>query len=275
MPGYWKLNSFAGYTKQHPDTFPDPGQPALAYEIGYLLGIPIDYYASINICGFPQLIDEVGGVDVCNSKTIDDPGYPLDDGTCGFHLDPGMYHMDGATALAYARSRHGSSDFARAKRQQQLLGAIRQAILAPDNLARLPDIVTTVGAPRAHGLPAGQHRPAARAGQPGPGRPHWAVRVPASDVGAAPAAQPDQRALGSVPASLDKIAALSSQVFGSKSLYSSPAARYLRRAGRPARRPSLSRPADDANRLLSTDAIYEGAPRQNYEEVLRSIGAIA
>ena len=67
-----KLNQFAGWTKgaTNPDgtsRFPNPGQQSLAYEIGYLLGIPIDYYASINICGFPQLIDAVGRGDVCNT----------------------------------------------------------------------------------------------------------------------------------------------------------------------------------------------------------------
>ena len=144
MPGYWKLNSFAGYTKLYPNIFPDPGQPALAYEIGFLLGIPIDYYASINICGFPQLIDQLGGVDVCNSKLIDDPSYPWGNGQLGFHLNPGEYHMNGATALAFARSRHGSSDFARARRQQQLITAIRQAVLQPQNLANLPAIVAAM-----------------------------------------------------------------------------------------------------------------------------------
>ena len=144
-----KLNQFAGWTKgaTNPDgsaRFASPGQQSLAYEIGFLLGIPIDYYASINLCGFPQLIDAVGGVDVCNTRTIDDPSYPHGDGTFGFHLDPGEYHMDGATALAYARSRHGSSDFARARRQQQLLTAMRQAILQPQNIARLPDIISAM-----------------------------------------------------------------------------------------------------------------------------------
>ena len=220
MPGYWKLNSFAGFTKLYQDTFPDPGQPALAYEIGYLLGIPIDYYASINICGFPQLIDQLGGVDVCNSKTIDDPGYPHGDGTYGFHLDPGMYHMDGATALAYARSRHGSSDFARAKRQQQLLGAIKQAILAPGNLARLPDIVTALGAVVHTDFPPDQIDSLlqlANQVQDNPTAqyvfefPDWAQHLPRNLT--------NGRSVQFLR--LDKIAALSEQVFGSKSLYSS------------------------------------------------------
>ena len=214
---YPKLNTFAGYTKQRPDLFPEPGQPALAYEIGYLLGIPIDYYASINICGFPQLIDEVGGVTVCNAHTIDDGSYHWTDGRLGFHLDPGSYHFDGATALAYARSRHGSSDFARARRQQQLLGAMRSAILAPQNLARLPEIVTTVGgivhtnfppdrieellalANQVQDDPTGQY-----VFQP----PIWAERPPAGET---------NRSVQILK--LDVIAGLSIQIFGDASLY--------------------------------------------------------
>jgi LCP family protein required for cell wall assembly len=220
MPGYWKLNTFAGYTKQHPETFPDPGQPALAYEIGYLLGIPIDYYASINICGFPQLIDEVGGVDVCNSKLIEDSSYHWSDGHLGYTLQPGEYHLDGENALAFARSRHGSSDFARAKRQQQLLSAVRAAILSPQNLARLPDIVTTIGslvhtnfpsdsidqllalASKVQDDPAGQY-----VFQP----PLWASHPPRSET--------NGRSIQLLK--LDAVAALSIQVFGEKSLYKS------------------------------------------------------
>jgi LCP family protein required for cell wall assembly len=218
MPGYWKLNTFAGYTKQHPEDFDDPGQPALAYEIGYLLGIPIDYYASINLCGFPQLIDEVGGVDVCNSKQIDDPSYHWADGHLGFELAPGRYHMDGETALAFGRSRHGSSDFARAKRQQQLLSAMRGAILSPQNIARLPDIVATVGSLVHTNFPTDQiDQLLALAGkvQDDPSGqyvfqpPLWATHPPLDET--------NGRSIQILK--LDAVAGLSIQVFGDKSLY--------------------------------------------------------
>lgn len=219
MPGYWKLNTFAGYTKQHPETFPDPGQPALAYEIGYLLGIPIDYYASINLCGFPQLIDEVGGVDVCNTKQIDDSNYHWMDGRdLGFHLAPGQYHMDGATALAYARSRHGSSDFARAKRQQQILSAVRVALLKPQNIARLPEIVSTVGGLVHTNFPPDQIEQllalAGRVQDDPTGQyvlnpPLWATSPPIN--------QTNGRSVQFLK--LDALAALSIHVFGDKSLY--------------------------------------------------------
>ena len=122
MPGYWKLNTFAGCTKQHPETFPDPGQPSLAYEVGFLLGIPdrllrVDQHlrlpaadrrrSAASMCATPST-SRIRAIHMATARRLH---------TC----QPGEYHMDGATALAYARSRHGSSDFARAKRQQQLL----------------------------------------------------------------------------------------------------------------------------------------------------------
>jgi LCP family protein required for cell wall assembly len=218
MPGYWKLNTFAGYTKGYPDTFSDPGQPALADEIGFLLGIPIDYFASINICGFPQLIDAIGGVDVCNTKTIDDPSYPRGDGTAGFHLDAGEYHMNGATALAYARSRHGSSDFARAKRQQQLLSAIRQSLLSPANIANLPNIITAMGDVVHTNFPPDQiDQLLSVAGQvdANPTQqyvfdfPDWAQHLPRTET--------NGRSVQFLK--MDAISALSQQIFGDKSQY--------------------------------------------------------
>ena len=223
-----KLNQFAGWTKSqlNPDgtaRFPNPGQQSLGYEIGYLLGIPIDYYASINLCGFPQLIDAVGGVDICNTKFIDDPSYPRGPGLgVGFHLDPGKYHMDGASALAYARSRHGSSDFARAKRQQQLLTAMRQAVLQPQNIGRLPEIVTAMA-----GV-VNTNFPAELIGDPDRGLLALANRVDAEPTAQyvfefpewadhPPAGETNGRSKQFLR--LDRIATLSYQIFGDKSLY--------------------------------------------------------
>jgi LCP family protein required for cell wall assembly len=221
MPGYWKLNTFAGYTKQHPETFPEPGQPALAYEIGYLLGIPIDYYASINVCGFPQLIDEVGGVDVCNTKLIEDSSYHWMDGRdLGFTLQPGRYHMNGDTALAYARSRHGSSDFARAKRQQQLLSALRTAILQPGNLARLPEIVTTVGGLVHTNFPSDRiDQLLALANQVQDEPTGQFVFQPPVWAGHPPVSETNGRSVQFLK--IDAVAALSMAIFGDASLYTS------------------------------------------------------
>ena len=218
MPGYWKLNTFTGYTKQHPEAFPEPGLPALTYELGYLLGIPIDYYASINVCGFPQLIDEVGGVDICNTKLIQDSNYHWTDGHLGFTLEAGPHHLDGETALAYARSRHGSSDFARARRQQELLGALRRAVLTPQNLARLPDIVSTAGELVHTNFPTENiEQLLALADKLQDDKPGQYVFQPPLWAGHPPRTETNGRSVQFLK--LDAIAALSREVFGDASLY--------------------------------------------------------
>jgi LCP family protein required for cell wall assembly len=129
-----KINTFAGFANNSPD-YPDGGLKSLAYEVGYLLGSPVDYYASVNMPGFLSVIDQVGGVTVTNTRNIHDD-------TLQFYLEPGTYRLSPADALRYVRTRHGSGgDFGRAERQQQVLAALRKEILKPENIARLPDIV--------------------------------------------------------------------------------------------------------------------------------------
>ena len=206
-----KLNTFAGHTKDDP-TFGGGGQPALAYEIGFLLGMPIDYYASVNMDGFQALVDQVGGVTICNQHDIADD-------QMGFYLSPGLHTLNGADALRYARSRHGrGGDFARARRQQQLLTAIRAQILKPENLARLPDIVSSLAGVVGTNFPPGQIDllvTLANQVQAEPTAqyvfqfPEWATHPPAGET--------NGRSLQFLR--LDRIGTLSQQIFGDKSLY--------------------------------------------------------
>jgi LCP family protein required for cell wall assembly len=118
------------------------GGPALAVEtVQESLGIPIDYYVRVNFNAFEQVVDAIGGVDICVPETIDDPEYPAFDnyGFDPLHIDAGCQPMDGALALKYARTRHSGTDFDRAKRQQQVLLAIRDKVVK-QNL--LPQLVT-------------------------------------------------------------------------------------------------------------------------------------
>jgi LCP family protein required for cell wall assembly len=211
-----KLNTFAGHSKDDPVKFPEPGQPALAYEIGYLLGIPIDYYASINMLGFMSLVDEVGSITVCNERQISDDHMQ-------FYLSPGLHTLDSADALRFVRSRHGSSDFARARRQQQALTALRAEILKPQNLARLPDIVQALSGVINTNFPPNQvdqliglanQVSATPTAQYVFGFPEWAQHLPRIDT--------NGRSVQFLK--LDKLAALSLQVFGDKSLYNDPGA---------------------------------------------------
>ena len=108
---------------------------ALSYEVGYMLGIPIDYYASVNMPGFIEVVEQVGSVTVNNTRNIHDT-------TLEFDLAPGVHTLGPEDALRYVRSRHGSGgDFGRNERQQQVLTALRKEMLKPQNLTKLPDII--------------------------------------------------------------------------------------------------------------------------------------
>lgn len=143
-----KINSLMSYARRHPDEFPDGAFPTLIKELGYLLGAPIHYYAAIDLNGFVRMIDLVGGVTVDNRRAINDPAYDWIDGSRpGFFLSAGKHKLDGKTALAYARSRQGvgDSDFTRARRQQEILLALRQKLVRPENVARIPALLEAAG----------------------------------------------------------------------------------------------------------------------------------
>ncbi len=90
-------------------------------------GIEIHYGAVVNFQIFEEVVDALGGIDIFVPEDIDDPFYPDENyGYQTFVVRMGMQHFDGATALKYARSRKTSSDYNRAKRQQDLILAIRE-----------------------------------------------------------------------------------------------------------------------------------------------------
>jgi LCP family protein required for cell wall assembly len=93
------------------------------------LGIPVEYYVRVDFGGFVEIIDAIGGVDV-------DVECPLPD----IELTAGMHHMDGAEALAYARSRMSTDDFDRSRRQRKLLMALWQQGLTKDIIPRIPSL---------------------------------------------------------------------------------------------------------------------------------------
>jgi LCP family protein required for cell wall assembly len=141
-----KINALMTDAGQHPNRFPDGGITTLTKELGFLLGIPIHYYAAVNLDGFSAMIDHVGGVTIVNNSLIDDPtygGWTEPSHPIGFHLEPGRHTLDGETALAYVRSRKGAgnNDFERARRQQQLLVALEHKLADPAMLPRLPGLL--------------------------------------------------------------------------------------------------------------------------------------
>lgn len=145
-----KLNSLMAYADRHSETFPNGGMWALQDAASALLGIPIHYYATMDMGGFIATVDAVGGVDVNVKKGFADPTY---DGygteQRGFSITAGRHHLDGIDALAYARVRKakGESDFTRAARQQEILAALRKKATSGGSLFwQLPDLLKAVGA---------------------------------------------------------------------------------------------------------------------------------
>jgi LCP family protein required for cell wall assembly len=143
-----KINSVPTYVRNGWIKSPDSPYITLVKEVSYLVGIPINYYAVMDLNGFIKMIDTVGGIDVVNAGVIADPTYDWLDGNAGvFYLAAGPQHLDGRTALAYVRSRHGTnnSDWRRASRQQEVLIALLHKMAQPSQLLKLPSLISTVG----------------------------------------------------------------------------------------------------------------------------------
>ena len=141
--GDYLLNAVFAYGHQHPQLAParptaDPGLNLLHQTISQMLGLQLDYYVEVNMAGFASIIDALGGVVVDvgpqripiggitpSGRLVRPDGY----------IEPGTQRLDGRTALAFARSRTGSTDYARMGRQRCLL----QSILAQKSPA---DVLT-------------------------------------------------------------------------------------------------------------------------------------
>ncbi|MFQ5858388.1 MAG: LCP family protein [Anaerolineae bacterium] len=113
------------------------------------LGLPIHRYARINLEGFIQVIDALGGVTIdidcpVHDAFLDEP-LTGEEGFTPLDLDVGMHHLDGLTALRYARSRQGGTDFNRAKRQQKLLRSLAEQNLDWHLILKLPRLWESLG----------------------------------------------------------------------------------------------------------------------------------
>ncbi len=143
-----RINSLYAYAAAHRAEFPAGPMRTLQDAIGALLGIDVQYYATIDMAGFSRLVDAAGGVTVTVEKGFRDPNYPDPSGVRGWGIEPGTHRLDGRDALAFVRVRKadGESDFTRAARQQQVLVALYRGLLADGSLlVRLPDLVRSLG----------------------------------------------------------------------------------------------------------------------------------
>lgn len=128
--GNSKINEVYFNAKTYFDSS-EQGLNHLKEKVEELTGIPIHYWVKIDFDGFKELVDALGGIDINVENSIYDPYYPKD-GTFlyqTFSISAGQHHLDGETTLKYARSRETTSDFDRAKRQQQIIYAMKEKAL--------------------------------------------------------------------------------------------------------------------------------------------------
>jgi LCP family protein required for cell wall assembly len=108
------------------------GGAALAMQtVEYNLGVHVNHYVAVDFRAVEEGIDEIGGIDIYVPKEIYDPTFPdMNYGYDPLYVAAGLQSMDGVTALRYARTRHTDNDFNRAQRQQDVLLAVRDKVLA-------------------------------------------------------------------------------------------------------------------------------------------------
>lgn len=163
-----KLNSLMSVAGADPETYPLGGPGTLKATIGELLGTRIHYFAAIDLAGLREVIDTVGGIDVTVARTVNDPQFhdPFTN-SIGFYLEAGFHRLDGATALAYVRSRmgEGDSDFTRAERQQQVLTAIAEKLNSGNILVTLPGLLDAMRDNMATDIPSARISELAAEGQ--------------------------------------------------------------------------------------------------------------
>jgi LCP family protein required for cell wall assembly len=160
-----KINSLSSVAEQNAELWcPDLpsaracGLRTLERSAGLYLGIPIHYYATIDLTGFAELIDALGGVELCLPGKLVDPEYsgPTWAPRYGIELQAGCHRHGGVEALAFARIRKGwielpsgeidyQNDFERADRQQEVLLALRRELADANLVFELPAILEAVG----------------------------------------------------------------------------------------------------------------------------------
>lgn len=106
--------------------------------VGSFLGVPVDYHVAINMKALEKTVDFVGGVTVKSDLNVSFDGITIPKGT---------HHLNGKQALTYARMRYQDprGDYGRQIRQQQILKAVVKKLEQPKYLAKLPDLIKSLG----------------------------------------------------------------------------------------------------------------------------------
>ncbi|GHJ57967.1 transcriptional regulator [Nocardioides sp. OK12] len=116
--------------------FAEGGAACTVQTLEQLTGVLIDHYVTVDFNGFVDMVDAVGGVEVCLPKEVADPKTKI-------YLDAGTQVLDGEDALKYVRERSvlsANSDIGRMKRQQAFIASMVNKVVSAGTLTR-PDRV--------------------------------------------------------------------------------------------------------------------------------------
>ncbi len=141
------LNEVYTYGIDNPDKFEgkNPGASAIRLMAEGLTGIEIDYYMIVNLEAFVEIVEAFDGIDIYVPKRLYDPSYPtVNNKQVKIDIPKGWNHLDGATALAYVRTRADGSDYTRMARQRCFLAALVGQADVPSLLVALPALVDTI-----------------------------------------------------------------------------------------------------------------------------------
>lgn len=148
FPDY--LNALYVYAMGHPKDFPGGdarGFRATAGAVQELIGQELDGAIVVNLNGFVDLIDAIGGLWIDIPYPVSDPHYALPDGSGYIELNfrTGCQKLSGERALEYARTRHQDSDWQRMRRQQRVITALGRQLDPIGLLPRVPDLLDVAG----------------------------------------------------------------------------------------------------------------------------------
>ncbi|MDO8592290.1 MAG: LCP family protein [bacterium] len=137
--GWRKINNINAFAEMKT---PGSGGLAVSQAASNILQTPIDYYLTVDFSGFEKIIDDLGGIKINVENTLDDYKYPIlgsedapwDQRWEHLRINAGEQTMNGELALKYVRSRHAlgaeGSDFARSRRQQKVLEAVKEKVMS-------------------------------------------------------------------------------------------------------------------------------------------------
>jgi polyisoprenyl-teichoic acid--peptidoglycan teichoic acid transferase len=150
------LNGVSTWAEDNTELFPDsdhPGVDATVMAVEGITGLQINYWAMVNLKGFKDLVDAVGGVTLNVRQPI--PVGGLGDDVTGY-IEPGVRKLNGHDTLWFSRARDDSDDYSRMARQKCVMGAMLQQISPQTAVRNFADIASAGSAMVSSNIPAGE-----------------------------------------------------------------------------------------------------------------------